>query len=79
MGRNSKRVASGLLQDLSWQGQRPSRSVVRPEWDHKNKMGVINDPLGQTYIHVSSEHYFLLKIVLYCKILRGGDRRTDDV
>ena len=37
--------------------------------------GVINDPLGQTQSHASSEHYFL-----YCFVfldLKSGDGRTD--
>ena len=32
----------------------------------------INDPLGQTHIHASSDHYSLLNFVLFCEILRVG-------
>ena len=39
-----------------------------------DKTGVINDPLGQTHSHASSEHCFLL----FCFLdLKSGDRQTD--
>ena len=32
--------------------------------------GVINDPLGQTHNHAISDHWYHLKIVLFCAILK---------
>ena len=43
------------------------------------KIGVINDPLGQTNSHASSEHGFRLKFVLFCEILKSGDGWTDNM
>ena len=39
-------------------------------------MCVIHDPLGQTHIHDSSDHYSSLKFVLFCENLKSGDGRT---
>ena len=39
-------------------------------------MCVVNDPLGQTHIPASSGHYFQLKLVMFCAILKSGDGRT---
>ena len=36
-------------------------------------MGAINDPLGQTHSPTSSNHYYHLKPVLFCEILKSGD------
>ena len=38
---------------------------------------VINDPLGQTHNPASSDHYFHMKIVVFCKILKSGEGWTD--
>ena len=38
----------------------------------------VNDPLGQTPIHASSDHYSYLSFVLFCEILKSGDGRTDN-
>ena len=38
----------------------------------------INDPLGQTHIHSSSDHYFHLSFILFCKLLKIGYGRTDE-
>ena len=38
-----------------------------------NKTGVINDPLGQTHSHASSEHCFLFSVFVD---LKSGDVRT---
>ena len=35
-----------------------------------NNTGVINDPLGQTHSSTSFYHYFHLKIILCCDIMR---------
>ena len=40
-------------------------------------MCAINDPLGQTHSPASSDHYSHLKVVLFCDILKGEDRRKD--
>ena len=40
-------------------------------------MRVINDPLGQTHRPPSCDHYARLNFVLFCKILKSGDGRTD--
>ena len=37
------------------------------------KDSAINDPLGQTNSPASSDHYFHLKIVVFCMILKNGD------
>ena len=36
-----------------------------------------NDPLGLTHSPASSDHYSHLRVVLFCEILKSGDRRTD--
>ena len=36
-----------------------------------------NDPLGQTHGPAASDHYSRLKVVLFGKILKSGDGRTD--
>ena len=38
----------------------------------------INDPLGHTHIHASSDHYSSLNFFLYCEVLKSGDWRTDN-
>ena len=40
-------------------------------------MYAINDPLGQTYSPSNSDHYSRLKVVLFYKILKCEDGRTD--
>ena len=43
-----------------------------------HKMGVVNDPLGQTHRPASRNNYFHLNIILFCKILKKwGWARTD--
>ena len=50
--------------------------VVRRHFSYKtNKTGVINDPLGQTHSHASSEHCFVLFVFVD---LKSGDGRTDE-
>ena len=46
-------------------------------YNAEQDMCAINDPLGQTHSPASSDHYFHSKIVLFCEILKSGDRRTD--
>ena len=41
-----------------------------------NKRGV-NDPLGQTHRPASKDHYFQLKIILFCEILKSGNVMTN--
>ena len=43
---------------------------------NENKTDVINDPLGQTHILASSEHWFRLKFVLFLKV--GTYGRTNE-
>ena len=47
---------------------------------HKDKQDirVIDDPLGQTHNPASNDHYSRLNFVLFCGILKSGDRRTDN-
>ena len=40
-------------------------------------MSVSNDPLSQTHSPASSDHYCHFKFVLFYKILKSGDKRTD--
>ena len=51
------------------------KSLVK--YKKKDKTGVINDPLGQTHSHASSEHRFRFKFVLFWLV--GTDGRTDDM
>ena len=45
----------------------------------KQDTRAINDPLGQTHISASSDHYFRLNFVLCCEILKvGTDGRTEE-
>ena len=44
---------------------------------YKKTKNAINDPLGQTYSRVSSNHYSHFKFVLFCEILKNVDGRTD--
>ena len=37
-------------------------------------MSAIKDPLGQTHSPASSDRFFYLKVVLFCEIMKSGDR-----
>ena len=51
------------------------KQMITKEIQH-DKTGVINDPLGQTHSHASSEHCFLL----FCfSRFESGDVRTDNM
>ena len=42
-------------------------------WEKENSRA-INDPLDQTHIHNSTDHYS--RFILFCDILKSGDGRT---
>ena len=46
------------------------------DYNLKQNMPVINDPLGQTHNPASSDCYSHLKIISLWKILKSGDART---
>ena len=54
-------------------------SLITSLRSSRRKIGVIDDPLGQTHSLNSSDHGFRLKFVLFCWILKSGDGRTDNM
>ena len=68
-----QKVALVLKNSLRWKLQLYEKRILII---YVQDMCGINDPLSQTHIHASSDHYSRLKFVFFGEILKSGDGRT---